>query len=83
MGLEGVFQQGKEHIQNVKICKTGSNIAVHACRNNHSIDFDNARVTGKGIFRTKKTLESWLTTNTNEADTNCKALPKQYSILLD
>ena len=70
----------KEHIGSVKICKTGSNIAAHAWRNNHSIDFNNARVINKGIFRVRKTLESWHTTSTNEAD---KPLPKQYSIILE
>ena len=60
----------KEHIRNVKICKTGSNIAAHAWRNNHSIDFNNARVIGKGNFRIRKTLESWLIAYTNEADNN-------------
>ena len=28
----------KEHIRNVKLCKTGSNIAAHAWRNNHSVE---------------------------------------------
>ena len=73
----------KEDIRNVKICKTDSNIAAHAWRNNHSIDFNNARVIDKGNFRIRKTLESWHTTNTNEADNKSKPLPKQYSILLD
>ena len=72
-----------KHIQNVKICKTGSNIAAHAWHNNHSIDFNNARVIDKGIFRIRKTLESWHTANTNEADNKSKPLSKQYSILLD
>ena len=30
----------KEHIRNVKMGKTGSNISVHAWRNNNSIDFN-------------------------------------------
>ena len=65
------------------MCKTGSNISVHAWRNNHSIDFNNARVTNKGNFRIRETLESWHTANTNDADINSKPLPKQYSIFLD
>ena len=73
----------KEHIRNVKLRKTGPNIAAHAWRNNHSIDFNNARVIDKGNFRIRKTVESWHTPNTNEADNNSKPLPKQYSILLD
>ena len=73
----------KEHIRNVKLCKTASNIAAHAWRNNHSVDFNNARVTDKGNFRIRKTLESWHTTYTNGAHNNSKPLPKQYSILLD
>ena len=73
----------KEHIQNVKMCKTGSNISVHAWGNNHSIDFNNARVIDKGNFRIQKTSEFWHTANTNEADNNSKPLPEQYSILLD
>ena len=45
----------KEHIRNVKMCKTGSNISVHASRNNHSIDFNNGRIIDKGNFRIRKT----------------------------
>ena len=68
----------KKHIRNVKlVCKTGSNIAAHAWRNNHSIDFNNARVIDKGNFRIRKALESWHTANTNETDNNSKSLPKQ------
>ena len=72
-----------KHIRNVKICTTCSNIAVHAWRNNHSIDFNNSRVIDKGIFRIRKTLESWHTGNTNETDNNSLPFSKQYSILLD
>ena len=73
----------KDHIRNVKLCKTGSNIAAHAWYNNHSIDFNTARVIDKGNFRIQKILESWHTANTNEADNNFKPLLKQCSILLD
>ena len=82
--LEGVFQRGKRNtFEMKKMCKTGSNISVHAWRNNHSVDFNNARVNDKGNFRIRKTLESWHIANTNKADNNSKPLPKQYSILLD
>ena len=67
----------------MEVLHTGSNISVHAWRNNHSIDFNNARVIYKGNFRIRKPLESWHTANTNETDNNSKPLPKQYSILLD
>ena len=60
----------KEHIRNVKLWKIGSNIAAHAWRNNHSINFNNARVIDKGNFRIRETLESCHTANTNEADNN-------------
>ena len=69
VGGEGKTRK-KQHIRNVKICKTGSNIAAHAWRNNHSIDFNNARVIDKGNFRIQKTLESWHIAYTDEADNN-------------
>ena len=75
------FNEKKEQIRNAKMCKIGSNISVHAWHNNHSIDFNNARIIVKGNFRIRKTLESWQTANTNEPDNNSKPLPKQYSIL--
>ena len=56
-------------------------MASHAWVNDHSIDFDSARVIDKGNFRVRKTLESWHTTITNRADNNAKQLPRQYSIL--
>jgi len=71
----------KEHIRNIKNFNKGSNIASHAWLNDHSIDFDNARVIDKGNFRVRKTLESWHTAITNHADNNAKQLPRQYSIL--
>ena len=84
MRLEGVFQRARRNTsRNVKIYKTGSNITAHTWRNNHSTDFNNARVNDKGIFRIRKTLGSWHTANTNEADSNSKPLPKQHSTLLD
>ncbi|XP_078380796.1 uncharacterized protein LOC144663661 [Oculina patagonica] len=71
----------KEHIRNTKTFKKGSNIASHAWLNDHSIDFDSARVIDKGNFRVRKTLESWHTAITNHADNNAKQLPRQYLIL--
>ena len=60
----------------------GSNVANHAWQNNYSIDFDNACVIDKGNYRVRKTLESWHTAKTVDADNNSKPLPRQYSILL-
>ena len=51
-------------------------------QNNHSIDFDNACVIDKGNYRVRKTLESWYTAKTFDAENNSKPLPRQYSILL-
>ena len=74
----------KEHIRNVKICKTGCSIAAHAWRNNHSIDFNNARVIDKGNFRIRKTLESWhIATPMKQTIMISLPVPKQYSIVLD
>ena len=64
-----------------ELCK-GSNVANHAWKNNHSIDFDNACVIDKGNYCVRKTLESWHTAKTFNADNNSKPLPRQYSILL-
>ena len=72
----------KEHIRNVKYCNKGSNVANHAWMNDHQIDFENAIVIDKGNFRVRKTLESWHTAMTTEADNNARSLPRQYSILL-
>ena len=49
--------------------------------NDHSIDFDSARVIDKGNFRARRTLESWHAVITIHADNNAKQLPRQYSIL--
>ena len=51
-------------------------------KNDHQIDFKNARVIDKGDYRVQKTLESWHTAMTTEVDNNAKSLPPQYSILL-
>ena len=72
----------KEHQRNLKNYAKGSNVANHAWQNNHSIDFDNACVIDKGDYRVRKTLESWHTAKTVDAENNSKPLPRQYSILL-
>ncbi len=73
----------KEHIRNVKSHAPGSNIAKHAWSNDHIIDFENGRIIDRGNYRTRKTLESWHTTNTKDADNNSKPLPEPYLILLN
>ena len=73
----------KEHQRNLKNYAKGSNVANHAWQNNHSIDFDNACVIDKGNYRVRKTLESWHTEKTVDAENNSKPLPKQYSILVN
>ena len=54
----------------------------NAWMNDHQIDFENAIVIDKGNYRVRKTLESWHTAMTTEADNNARSLPRQYSILL-
>ena len=54
----------------------------YAWSNNHSIDFKNAAVIDKVDYRVRKTLESWHTAMTTDADNNSKPLPRQYLILL-
>ena len=66
----------KEHQRNLKNYIKGSNVANHAWQNNHSIDFDNACVIDKGNYRVRKTLESWGTAKTVDAENNSKPLPK-------
>ena len=56
-----------------------SNVANHAWMNDHQINFKNARVIDKGDYRVRKTLESWHTAMTTEADNNARSLPRQYS----
>ena len=72
----------KEHIRNTKVFKNGSNIASHAWLEGHTIDFENARVIDRSNSRVRKTLESWHTAITSQADNNSTQLPRQYSILL-
>ena len=66
----------KEHIKNVKTFASGSNNAKHAWSFNHNIDFNNSTVIDKGSFRVRKTLESWHTAGSSNADNNSKPLPK-------
>ena len=53
-----------------------------AWSNDHRIDFDNASIIDTGNYRIRKTLESWHTAATNEADNNSCPLSRQYYILL-
>ncbi|XP_078367676.1 uncharacterized protein LOC144651609 [Oculina patagonica] len=73
----------KEHIRNTKQCAKGSNVAKHAWTLDHAIDFENAEIIDKGNNRIRKTLESWHTAKTVEADNNSCPLPGQYNILLN
>lgn len=68
----------KEHMRNVKTYANNSNIASHSWKNGHRIDFDKCEIIDKGDFRLRKTLESWHTETTKDADNNSKPLPKQY-----
>ena len=71
----------KERIRNVKTAAKGSRIANHTRSHDHSIDFNNASVIDKGNFRIKKTLESWHSMVTPNADNNSCPLPGKYNIL--
>ena len=46
----------KEHKRNLKNFSSGSNVANHAWKNNHCIDFDNACVIDKGDYRVRKSI---------------------------
>ena len=61
-----------DHLKNVEHCKKGSNVAKHTWTHDHVIDIK---------ICTRKTLESWHTALTNNADSNCITLPRQYSML--
>jgi len=73
----------KERIRNTKQCTKGSNVAKHAWTLDHTIDFNNAEIIDKGNDRIRKTLESWHTAKTAEADNISCSLPGQYNILLN
>ena len=78
IGETGRNTRKKEHIRNVKYCNKGSNVANHAWMNDHQIDFENAIAIDKGDHRVRKTLESWHTAMTTEADNNARSLPRQF-----
>ena len=65
-------------MRNVKTYANSSNIASHSWENDHRIDFENWEIVDKGNYRQRKTLESWHTETTKDADNNSKPLPKQY-----
>ena len=65
----------------MKLCKKGSNVAKHAWTYDHVIDFSNSIVIDSGSYRTRKTLESWHTAVTNNADYNSMLLPGQCKML--
>ena len=73
----------KEHIQNVELDKSGSNIANHTWANDHKIDFDGGKIIDKGTYRHRQTLESWHTACTKGSDNNSKHLPEQYRFLIN
>ena len=64
-------------------CAKGSNVTKHALTFDHTIDLNNTEITDKGNSRIKKTLESWHTAKTVEADKNSCPLTGQYNILLN
>ena len=70
-----------EHVRNVKQKKKWSIVAKHAWAQDHLIDFANAKVIDKGNHRNLKTLKSWHTALTDEADNNSNTLPAQNTIL--
>ncbi len=59
----------------MKLSKKGPNVAKHAWTQGHIIDFANAKVIDKGNYKNLKTLESWHTAITDEADNNPNTLP--------
>ncbi|KAL9977305.1 hypothetical protein ACROYT_G014695 [Oculina patagonica] len=74
----------KEHIRNTKQCAKGSNVAKHAWTLDHAIDFENAEIIDKGNNRIRKTLESWHTAKTVEADNNSfKGMRDNLTSILD
>ena len=72
----------KEHVRNVTNYTSGSNIANHAWKYDHKIDFDKRKIIDKGNFRIRKTLESWPTAATKDAENNTKPLAKQCTTLI-
>ena len=70
-------------MRNIKQCTKGFNAAKHAWTLDHTINFNNAEIVYKGNNRIRKTLESWHTAKTAEADNSSCPLPGQYNILLN
>ena len=68
----------KEHERNIKNFERESNVANHAWKQDHHIDFKNASIIDKRHHRIRKTLESWHTASTDQAENNSRALPGQY-----
>ena len=72
----------KKHVRNVTNYTTGSNIANHAWKYDHEIDFDKRKIIDRGNFRIRKTVESWHTAATKDTENNAKPLAKQYTTLI-
>ena len=64
----------KEHVRNVKTYANSSNLASHSWKNGHKINFEGGEIIDKGNYRVRKTLESWHTETTKDADNNSKPL---------
>lgn len=75
----GAFEtRKKEHVENVKYYANGTNIASHAWKNGHRIDFENGKIIDTGNYRTRKTLESWHTETTRGVGNNTQTLQKHH-----
>ena len=70
-------------IRNVKCAPKVLMWLIIAWSKNHQIDFENASIIDKSNYRHLKTLESWHTAKTVDADNNSCPLPNQYLILLN
>ena len=68
-------------MRNVEHCKKGSDVAKYAWSYDHTNDFANCTVIDSGSHRTRKTLESWHTATTKNADNDSMLLPGQYTML--
>ena len=56
------------------------NITGYAWKYNHKIDSDQARIIDREHSQTRKTVESWHTAVTKEAENYSRVIPVQYSI---
>ena len=72
----------KEHIKKVKNYAQGFNIANYSWKHLHVIDFENSRITDKGHYRIRKTLETWHTATTKNTENNARSLLSQYFVLM-